>query len=764
MTLGATALVVVLSGGPAAADVPVVNQETVTVRLDPNGRPQEARVLSQVTATGKGKVLIEDPTSTEGLRSLDGFTAPSVSGDKARYTLDVDGRETRRTIADHDKRLPLEVAVTYLLDGQPVEPSRLAGAHGQLEVRYRVSNVSAQSTEITYEDGRGNPITESVDVVTPFVGQLSTTLPETFTNVSAPSADVAGDGRGGVQLRWAMVLFEPLGQTVQEFGWKATLDGGDFPAAQLEAVPVQPELKPGLKSGADVLRATALTSVRLTGAVSSIDENLAAVETGAGELLSGLGDLAAGASQLRDGLEGDAAPGARQIADGLGEAHGGADRLAEAFHSSRGQDDLVSGSKTLASGLSRLSDGLDRLAGTNGLGGAYAAALALRAGVDSVVAGLGTASSPNTVLGGLAQLSDGNDALSDGVGDVRDGAAALVDPSTGLPAAKGGTDQVKAGLDAALAGGGSIDQLEAGVAAAKATPGCAGDPTCVGTLNAVAAGIDGSSTSLRAKTTAASAGLGQVSAGLQSAITGIGTGSSPGATTLRGGLDQIAAGLTASATGLDQVTDGVDQVKSGLKSGSAARPGIAEGLAQLADGLTTAVSGVGRLADGAQTADAGSKSLANGISQAGAGVDELADGLGRLQAGAGLLDDGLVDAADGAGQIADGAEKAAAGAGEIRDGTGLIRRLGTESLVTAADDSAKAAGKAYATVEALNIRAQRSAMPYGAPAGAVGTAAYSYELAAATNDGTKNALRGGVAVVLFALAAAAGTILRRVLR
>ena len=71
--------------------------------------------------------------------------------------------------------------------------------------------------------------------------------------------------------------------------------------------------------------------------------------------------------------------------------------------------------------------------------------------------------------------------------------------STGLPAAKGGTDQVKAGLDSALAGGGAIDQLEAGVAAAKATAGCAGDPTCVGTLNAVAAGLDGSSSSLRAR-------------------------------------------------------------------------------------------------------------------------------------------------------------------------------------------------------------------------------------------------------------------------
>jgi putative membrane protein len=763
-TLGAAALAVVLSGAPALADVPVVNQEAVHVELDPTGRPGDAEVLSQVTATGQGRVTIEDPTSTKGLRSLDGFTAPSTSDGKARYTLDVDGRETRRTVAEFDKSLPLEVNVSYTLDGNPVRPGDLVGSSGELEVTYRIRNVSAESTDITYQDGRGQDVTESVDVVTPFAALLTTTLPENFSNVTAPRADVDGDGKGGVRLLWTMLLFEPLGQTVQEFGWKARIDGGDLPSAELQAVPVKPEAKPDLKSGADNLRATALASARLTGAVSSIDANLGEVQSGAGDLLAGLTELSAGASALRAGLDGEAAPGARQIADGLGEAHGGADRLSEAFRSSRGKDDLVGGSKALSTGLSRLSAGLDRLAGSNGLGGAYAGALALRAGVDQLAAGLGSASSSDTVLGGLAQLSAGNDQLGDGVSALRAGAAALVDATTGLPAAQGGTDQVKAGLDAALATGGSIDQLRDGVAAAKARPGCSGDPVCVGTLNQVAAGIEGSSSSLRGRTTAASAGLGQVSAGLQSAIAGIGTGSSPGATTIRGGLDQIAAGLAASATGLDQVTTGVNQVKAGLKSGSAASPGVAEGLSALADGLTAAVAGVGDLADGAQTADAGSKSLASGIAAAGDGVEELADGLGQLQDGAGQLDDGLAAAADGSVQIADGAERAADGARDLRDGVGLIRTLGTGSLIGAADDSAKTAGKAYATIEALNARAEQDAMPYGAPAGAVGTAAYTYELAAATNDVSRNGLRAAIAVVFFAAAAGAGAVLRRVLR
>ena len=327
MAMGAAGLAGVLSGGPAAADVPVVNQESVLVRLDATGHPRDARLLSQVTATGHGRVTIEDPTATTGLRSLDGFTAPPVSDDEARYALDVNGRTTRRTVADYDKALPIEVGAEYTLDGRPLEPRKLTGARGLLAVKYRIHNVSAQSTDITYEDGHGKPVTEAVDVMTPFVAQLTTTLPPTFTGLEAPGAEVTGDGEGGVRLSWTMVLFEPLGKSVQELGWKAAVDGGDFPAVQLTAVPVKPEASPALHGSAATLKTTALTAARLTGAVTSIDEKPGDLQTGAGDLLAGLHDLADGASQLRAGLEDEAAPGARQLAEGLGEAHGGADRL-----------------------------------------------------------------------------------------------------------------------------------------------------------------------------------------------------------------------------------------------------------------------------------------------------------------------------------------------------------------------------------------------------------------------------------------------------
>ena len=52
-------------------------------------------------------------------------------------------------------------------------------------------------------------------------------------------------------------------------------------------------------------------------------------------------------------------------------------------------------------------------------------------------------------------------------------------------------------------------------------------------------------------------------------------------------------------------------------------------------------------------------------------------------------------------------------------------------------------------------------LPYGAPEGATGsTAAYSFELAAAANEGSKNLTRGVLALVALGVGALLSTVIR----
>ncbi len=793
----------------AASEVVVTDRETVQVYMTPTGKVKVARVYDQITATGQGTVDIENPVSTDGLRNLEGLSGVDVEDGKAVTEITVDGEKRLRTVSEFDGELPVTIKPTFELDGDVYkDPEDLVGKSGDLKVTYRVENITGEPTTLTVKDGQGRDVERTVDVPMPLVGSLVTVLPKGYYSVASDQATISGDGRGGTRMTFTMTLLPPVGSAVAEFGYTARVEDVIIPRATVSIAVVQPLKNPSLSTAAASYQGGADTGAALTAGADEIDSNLLRLRDGAGELLSGLIQLRDGAEQLNDGLAGEAAPGANRLADGAGEAAAGAGRLADGlkdaesgsgeladgvgqiadgnqqladgFNSPTGAQDLVTGSQDLAAGLGLISGGLATLAGVEGLPQAYSTTLALKAGVDKIIAGLGSASQSGTILNGLAQLSAGNAQLQAGMALVQAGVDQV---ASGLPTAKGGVDLIQAGLDAALASGGDIDQLSGGVSAARALlnnvtcdpaaqPGCGTAlATAKGTLDAVLAGIEGLD-GLRDQTEAASAGLGQVSTGLGTAITGLGTATTPG--TIRFGIDQVIKGLAASATGLSQVTAGVNAVKLGLtnpncntaKPTDPANPcGIREGLTLLSNGLLAAVGGVTQLSAGAKKAATGSGDLADGIAEAGDGAEQLADGsqeasvgsrkladgLATASSGSGELADGNRQIADGAGELAAGLDEAAAGSGLLADGLGeaadgapqivdgatRLSNEGTKLLVEAGNDTALEFGTNFAIIEAMADKTADGGLPYGAPDGATGSAAYSFELAAASNEGSE---------------------------
>lgn len=297
----------------------------------------------------------------------------------------------------------------------------------------------------------------------------------------------------------------------------------------------------------------------------------------------------------------------------------------------------------------------------------------------------------------------------------------------------------------------AVAQARTYVAAGLGSAACTADATCnanltgaLATLDAVQAGIAGPG-GLREKTQEATNGLGQVSGGLGTAIAGVGTGSTPGATTLRGGLAQVAGGLTQSATGLAQLTTGVTLVKAGLSNPgcdtsnptNAVNPcGLREGLTLLSEGLLSAVGGVTQLSAGSATAATGSGTLAEKIAEAGDGAKQLAAGSRDAEVGSKRLADGLVD-----------------GAQRLSD-------EGTKVLVEAGNDTALDFGERYAMIAHMAEMTEDGGLPYGAPEGATGSAAYSFELAAATHEGSRNLTRGLLAVGALGLGALLSSVVR----
>lgn len=757
-TFLAGAAAVALATTPAAAaglaqDVVVSNTETVQAYFDATGKLEVARVYDQVAMNGQGTVDLVNPVSTEGLRNLDRFGGFEVEDGNMVGTYEVDGDLRLRAVSDFTKELPLEVSVTYLLDGEEVEPGDVVGKTGDLEVRYVVRNVTGKPTEITFDDGTGTMVTATEDVVIPMVGSLSTVLPPSFTDVTSAEANMAGDGRGGTRMSFTMTLFGPIGKPEATFGYQARISDGVIPKASISALPVSPLDSPSFKAGAAAYDSGATTGITLTEGATQIDENLLKLRDGAGELLAGLIQLRDGAQTLSAGLSGTAVPGAEQLADGAYRAADGAGALsngvsklddgAEALSAGAGQlatgagtakagaDELADGSKQVADGLGQagaqapaLIDGLDQVAAgldqvdaglallqqtltdpdkTKGVG-------QLKDGIKKLIAGIGTKDNPETLLGGVERIRSGIAAATATGGPIDrlkagvDGAAAGADTiAAGLQQALAGVNGVRDGNAAALADGGSIDQVGAAIRAIANVPSCKADPVCVGTVNQTAATIE---SQLTESATTSVGVLSAVSTGLSSSDP-----QKPGAIQ---GLLQIADGLSGEAspgiaalkTSLVEAAMGLAKIECGLSSESlpgicpptATSPGLLEGLQRVDAGVALLVGTVvGAVGDDNDTA--ADKTLRGGVNDLEAGVDQLNAGgstlvlgLGQLSAGATLVAEGNADLAAGLGTLSSGAGQISSGAGQLADGAGQAA-AGAAELADGNEQIADGAGQ-----------------------------------------------------------------------
>lgn len=764
----ATLAIVSVSVAPAATaaddsdSVEVVNTETVQVYVSPEGEIQTQRVYEQLSFTGDGSVTVANPIEESGLRNLDGFSGVSTDDGVQEVEVDVDGYERLRSVSDYTGELPLEFSIQYLLDGEEIEPGDVVGASGELEVIYTVTNVTGQPQEVSFPDGKGGTMTETVEVPIPIVGSMATTVPSSFTDVTSEQANIAGDGKGGTKLSFTMTLFPPLGANEMQFSYRAQVSDAILPATSVTALPVNPLAIPTFKTAGDSYANGADTGVRLAEGATLIDTNLLRLRDGAAELLAGLIKLSDGSDQLAVGLAGEAAPGARKLADGaqrlddgLGQLDGGVGEL------DAGAAKLADGQRKLADGLKTLYDGVDSLPQSvqKKLDNDPDFQRLLGA-LSSMAAGIGTLDQGPEVaslLGGLLKVKRGLTypyaSLIEAVGPCQDtsdstpcGATNALDLITELrlqPALVGPATQ-----------DGTVAKLRATILSIQGNAGC--DAACDGYVAAVAEGVAAAQTASLTE--------------LQAALRKISTGIKTGLTNNGAGIDQLRAGLS---TGVNPKVCGVDASQCGLREAALFLRDY--GIPQLVAGITEGIraeliAGIGVPTAGCDPtktlrcaavalADGGGQ-LTDGIDQLVAGVTLLSDGGGQLADGAGQLADGLGAAADGSERLADGLAQAEDGAPKLVDGADRLSKEGMSQLITAGEETAQEYGKMYATIKAGADRADAEKMAYGAPEGAQGLTAYSYELLGDDGQGSRNLQRGLAALALIGLGAG-GLVLRR---
>lgn len=678
-----------------SADEPVEKNETVYVMTDANGNKTKTIVsdwLKNASASGS----ISDFSNLSDISSLKlggGYTA-----DGSDITWSANGGDIYyKGYSEAD--LPVDIRITYTLDGKSISPEELAGKSGRVTVRYDYINNSKKAVEINGE---------KTTMYTPFMMATGVLLDGTkFRNVTTENGKVISDGDRLVILGYALPgLTESLGISdkydvdipehfsftadVSDFEMNTTITSGTssfFADTDLGDVADLDEIDKKIDELKDACD-------KLCNGTGDLCKGIEKLQTGAGDLSNGVDRLADGGVQLDDGIgelkdgTGKLSDGTKKLDDatgtltsGIDSAKSGSDKLVAGFDSAEeGMKSLKNGTSSLSAGLTAAADGAVQVNG--GAQQLYDGSNKLSDGAQTLSAGAQSVADGTSSLSESAQaLDQGADALAQGASNAKAGADAVSD---GIARTNAGACALSQGIDkagqgaAALASG--IEQTGAGVDR-LAQGAAAGAQKLNETTEKIGEAADSLETTIEYNR--------QVIAGLRAMQAAYPTDSQQYAQleVMINTLEQTTAGQTQIAQGLadgaassqDDMTaliGGISQLQTAFNGdGTAENPGLVAGANALNNAFTGTEESAGlsdgakALADGLGSLDGGASQLTSGLEQLENGTGTFADNTKKLVSGTAALDDGAQKVAAGADTLSGSTKQLAGGAGALAQGT-----------------------------------------------------------------------------------------------
>lgn len=313
-----------------------VKDETVYVIAGSDGSVQKIIVsdwikneLSSDTLTDKSEL-----TNIENVKSDESY---SVNGNNMKVW-DAQGNDIYYQ-GSIEKELPVDMTVTYMLDGKKVSADELAGKSGKVKIRFDYENHQYETVEI---DGKQEKIYVPFAMIT---GMMLDS--DTFRNVSVTNGKLINDGDHTIVAGFALPgLQENLGLDSSKLEIPSyveiTADVTDFEFGMTITIATNE-----LFSGFDVSK---LNASDLTDSLSELTEAMEALTDGSSSLYDGLCTLLEKSDELVSGIN--------QLAEGAAELKSGADSLssgAALIHSKLGE--LSAGLNTLSDSSSALNSG-----------------------------------------------------------------------------------------------------------------------------------------------------------------------------------------------------------------------------------------------------------------------------------------------------------------------------------------------------------------------------------------------------------------------
>ena len=610
--------------------------ESVYVKADASGKVNETTVTEWLKNPNNGKT--EDVTELQNVEN--------VKGDET-YTTDSEGSVSWKSEGKDiyyqgttDKELPVDVEITYTLDGKKVEAKDLKGKDGKLEMKVQYTNQSKETVDVSGE---------SVEMYTPFAMVTAMMLPnDEYTNVTIDHGKIVSDGDKNIVVGLG---FPGMEENLNLEGKDIDIDIPDSftITADVKNASVGPTMT---VASSDVLEQFGLDEI---DSFDDLSDSVGELENAAEQLTDGSAKAADGSSALADGSN-TLATGAGTLADGTSALATGVKTLADGVNTlnsksgdlTKGVSDLATGVNDYTGGVSALSDGSSKVsAGAEGLKKGLETA---QTGIGDLASGVGTLKSGFEGNGteenpGANNLANGTVQAIGATSTAIDNLAALIKDMAGNQGAVQAQATIN-GKDQAVEA--AVNQLvSAGIVTEENKESCAA---------AIRTAVN-DHISAEAKVTSEKASADPTGA-IEAAKTAVGT-----ASTYAAGLQKNVGALYE---GTKTVQGGVEDLKKGNSQLAAGAKDLADGTSALASGTSTLNDKSSLLVAGTSKLKEGGNQLAAGVGQLAAGASSAATGVGEVAKGAGALKTGADTLADGAGTLADGNKTLADGMAEFK--------------------------------------------------------------------------------------------------
>lgn len=555
----------------------LTKEETVYVIADASGQVNKI-IVSDWIQNGTQNAEIKDETDLEDIKNVKGNESYKMN-EEGMCVWDAKGHDIYYQ-GTTKKALPVDVKVSYKLDGEPISADDIAGKSGKVTIRFDYTNNESKMMNVGGKQEK---------IYVPFAMLTGTIMDnEVFSNIEVTNGKIINEGEKTIVTGLA---FPGLSD---DLGVKADSD---------VEIPAYFEITADAKDFS-MKNTVTIASNTIFDDFDTDKFDTASLKDGMDELNDGMDKLVDGSSELYDGIETlldkskELVIGIRKLADGAKDLRDGAVKLDSSTNT------LKQGAANLAVGAQKIKDGTEPL----------------KEGAEDLAAGVNMAASEiKKTAASMNKLGASLEGIKGGVDTAED----LADTVSG------GITNVKSGVESALE---ALEDVDADSLDKDGKVALATAKAALTKSNSGLAGLGTAAGGIKTATSKCSGGLGQVIDSL-----GESKGSSSlgqiddlvdGAIRLKNGMAELDAGAEDLVAGANQLSGGSSQLKDGTKKLADGAEKLYKGIMELDENAPLLIDGINKLADGSMELSDGLKKFRDeGLSK----LNEIVDGdLGNI--------------------------------------------------------------------------------------------------------------------------------------